>query len=654
MFSSKKLITPSLFIKFLLSVIVLQFAFVQTLMSKDTMSKKEAGIDQISDASIDLMDEIQKRTLDYFIKERNPRNGLIRDWAWNKQIPANSMVTVAGTGFALTAYGIGVERGWLDREEAIEMTKIALSFLRDEVEQEHGFFYHFMNFENGTPINSSEVSPIDTALALAGILFAAEYYQDPEITELAHDIANRIDWQWMLNGGKTFAMAWNPKNGFTKTRWANYDESTLLYLLSLGSEAYPIPAETWRAVRRQIGSYGKYKLIQCSPLFTHQYPHLWIDFRNKNDGFADYFENSKQATLAHRQFAIDHKSEYKSYGPHSWGFTATEGPSGYKAYAAPPGWVLHDGTIAPTACISSIAFTPNESIECMNFIYENYKGKIWGRYGFSDSFNVDRKFYSTKVFAINQAPMMIMIENFRSQFVWNVMNRSFWVKRGLDKAGFKEGTIPLKWDMPPKIQIPFVKNLIEIDGSLNDWPETTSIKLNDQFIELGEISGKSDLEGAVHFAWDSNDLYFFAEIHDDSLLFTHSKDQIWRDDLLELFIDPEGDGLFWGKPSDFQIGFRIDPKISDVKTWSWFQGGRDPSATKDVIAKSYVTGNVYRIEGKIKWSFLKVVPRPGLQLGLTPAIHDVDQDQSETKLIWFFRNEKKEKRFELGKLELTR
>lgn len=640
-FSHKYLFKPIIF------MFTVCFMVPNPLIDAQTVSEKNNAA-----SSVRLMDEIQKRTLDYFIKERNPHNGLIRDWAWNKPIPSNSMATVAGTGFALTAYGIGAERGWLDREEALEMTKISLSFLHDQVAHEHGFFYHFMNFENGTPVNSSEVSPIDTALALAGILFAAEYYQDSEITQLAHDIANRIDWPWMLNGGKTFAMAWQPKSGFMKIRWGNYDESTLLYLLALGSESYPVPSETWHAVHRRIGSYGTCKLVQCSPLFTHQYPHLWIDFRNKNDGSIDYFENSKQATLAHRQFAIDHAHQYKSYGPNSWGLTAAEGPSGYKAYAAPPGWVISDGTIAPTGCISSIAFTPHESIACMNFIYENYK-KLWGRYGFSDSFNVDRKWYSTKVFAINQGPMMIMIENYRSGLVWNIMNRSEWIKRGFQKAGFQDGTIALKWDEPPKLKVPLAKNLIEMDGSVGDWPQTEPIQLDEKNVETGEIQNSADFQGTIHFAWDSIYLYFFADIRDDSLYVIRSKDQIWRDDLLEIFVDPDGDGLYWNKPSDFQIGFRVDPQGGNVKTWSWFQGGRDPSKTKDVISKSFITGNGYRIEGAIKWSFLNITPREGFLFNLSSAIHDVDQDQTEAKIHWFYRNEEQEGKFQLGQIELT-
>ncbi|MBI4358601.1 MAG: hypothetical protein HY584_04810 [Candidatus Omnitrophica bacterium] len=600
-----------------------------------------------------LLDEIQKRALNYLIEERNPQTGLIRDWAWNKSVSSDAVGTVAGIGFALTAYGVGVERGWLDRGEALEMTKIALQFLRDQAPQEHGFFYHFMTMGEGNAANNSEVSPIDTALALAGVLFASEYFEDPEIKSLAHEIYERVDWAWMLNGGKTFALAWNRRGGFTKARWDNYNEGILIYLLALGATSHPIPPESWQAIRRPIGSYGSHRLIQCPPLFTHQYPHIWIDFRNKNDGFADYFANSRKATLTHRQFALDQSEKFKSYGPDSWGFTAAEGPSGYKAYGAPPGWAHHDGTIVPTACVSSIAFTPEESIRCINHLYKTH-GKLWGRYGFSDAFNVDKKWYSNKAFAINQGPMILMVENNRSGLIWKVMNRSPVIQRGLQRAGFRRGTLPLKWEEAPVFSLPFTQRPIAIDGETGDWPqEARALKLDKRFQESGEISNPFDLSAAIRFAWDLKHLYFVAEVRDDSHIMIKSKGDIWRDDLLELFIDPQGNGLYWHRPSDLQIGFRAVPQSQEIRTWSWFQGGTDPSLSGKVRAKGFVMSTGYVIEGAVAWSFLGIEPRTGMELRLSPAIHDIDRDKSEAKLIWFFRNEDEEKKFQLGRLVLA-
>jgi len=190
--------------------------------------------------------------------------------------------------------------------------------------------------ETGERVNHSELSPIDTALFLVGALFVAEYFDDSQLKELANDLYERVDFQWMLNDGDFLALAWTPEDGFNRHRWDHYDESMILYLLAIGSPTYPISASIWESIARPVGSYGGYRVIQMPPLFTHQYSHIWIDFRNKNDGFADYFQNSVNATHANRTFAMDQSSKHSSYSPDSWGLTASDGPFGYRAYGAPP------------------------------------------------------------------------------------------------------------------------------------------------------------------------------------------------------------------------------------------------------------------------------------------------------------------------------
>lgn len=602
-----------------------------------------------------FLDEIQKRALDYFLTERNSENGLIRDWAWNVPGKSHAPASIAASGFALTAYGVGVERGWLNRGEAEQMVKRILLFLRDQAPQEHGFFYHFLSMEKGERVGKSEVSPIDTTLTVAGVLFAGEYFQDEEIKTLAREIWERIDWAWMLNGDKTFALAWTPERQFYPARWSNFDESLLMYFLALGSEPHPIPQSSWSVLRRPVGSYGRLCLIQSPPLFTHQFPHVWIDFRQKHDQFADYFENSKNATLAQRQCAIDQSKKFKSYGPNSWGLTATEGPSGYKAYGAPPGWANHDGTVAPSACGASIVFTPEESMACLNHIRQTHGDKLWGKYGFSDSFNVDRNFYSKKVFAINQGPLFLMIENYRSGLVWNVMNRIPEIKKAFKRAGFQEGTKELTLGDPPEVTAPFLETPIRMDGVLNDWPKDLSgIGLDLSYLESGAIQNSNDLEGVIYFAWDERFLYFAARIHDDSLVFRRLNGDIWRDDLLELFIDPGADGLLWQSSSDFQLGFQVDPQSKKAKTWSWFRSPGDPSEEGSVRARGSVAKNGYTLEGAIPWSFLGIEPGAMKEIRITPSVHDMDSDRSEGKLTWFFRNEGTQNRFALGRLILAK
>ncbi len=329
-----------------------------------------------------LLDEIQEASFRFFDKEVSLHTGLVRDSAPNmEQGMSNAPASIAGTGFALTAYPVAVERGWMSRAKAYALTVRTLEFFLQKAPQQKGFFYHYLNFETGERVSHSELSPIDTALFLAGALFAAEYYDDANIRDLVRKIYERVDFPWMMNQGKFLALSWSPETGFSKARWDHFDESLLLYALAIGSPTHPIPADVWHALARPAGSYRDYRVIQMPPLFTHQYPQIWLDLRDQNDGQADYFQNSVNATRANRAFCIDQAAKFAGYGPNLWGLTASEGPSGYRAYGAPPGWtVSHDGTVAPTACGSSIVFTPEESIACLRNFRENYGDSLWGRY----------------------------------------------------------------------------------------------------------------------------------------------------------------------------------------------------------------------------------------------------------------------------------
>lgn len=605
-----------------------------------------------------FLDEIQRGALLYFIEQRNPRTGLIRDWAFNardKRGISTAPATIAGTGFALTAYGVGVERGWLQRSEVLPAVRKMLLFLRDEAPHERGFFYHFLDYEEGTRANQSEVSPIDTAIAVAGVIFIAEYLNDPEIKELAREIYERIDWPWMLNGGMTFAHGWSPERGFFMDRWSTYSEGMLLYLLALGSPTHPIPAESWRKIVRKIGRYKSYHLIQSPSLFTHQYPHIWFDLRNKNDGFADYFENSRRAVLAQRDFAIDQSARYTTYGPNSWGFTAAEAFGGYKIYGAPPGLAHHDGTIVPTGCGASVPFAPEESIACLEHLRDAYGKRLWGRYGFSDSVNAQIEWYSDKVFAINQGPILLMIENYRSELIWKVMNQLPLVKRAFEKAGFRKGTLELPWHDPPEMRAVLVSSPLQIDGNLEDWPVSREqIRLDEAALEYGAVDGPHDLSGEAAFAWDHEFFYFYVRVWDDDLVLRSLNAQIYRDDLIEIYVDPVSDGFFWKNERDFQIGFRVDPNGGTARTWSWFQKGSDPSRTGQVQAAGRLIEDGYLMEGAIRWSFLGIDPHTTKELKLGFALHDVDRDKSEGKFHWFFRAEGGANRFELGTVKLSR
>ncbi|MFZ5802948.1 MAG: glucoamylase family protein [Candidatus Omnitrophota bacterium] len=601
----------------------------------------------------ELLDLIQRKSFDYFIELGDPGTGLVPDRANNlRKNGEKTPASVAASGFALTAYAIGVERGWVSRAEALDRTRQTLRFFLEKAESHQGFFYHFVQNGTGRRVSRSELSPIDTALFLMGALFAAEYYEDAEVRSLAQRLYERVDFPWMLNGGDFFALAWSPEGGFMRGRWDHFDESILLYLLAIGSPTHAIPASTWEKIHRPVGSYRGHRLIQMPPLFTHQYPHLWIDLRDQHDGFVDYFKNSVNATLANRAFCMQQAFKYKTYGENAWGLTASEGPSGYKAYGAPPGWAVHDGTLAPTGCGTSIMFTPELSIACLRHYYETHRARIWGRYGFSDAFNLDQNWYSDQVLAIDQGALLLAIENFRSGLVWKIVKKSEPIKRAMQAVGFKPGTLELPELKPPVLEAAYLRGGIQVDGYLKDWPYGDALLLGPEHKEVGEIKDVNDLSAEIRFAWDENALYFAAKVRDDTHVFRKKGQLLWRDDLLEFFIDPETDGLRWDSPKDFQIGFRPDEDTGEGVVWSWFQGGQDPTQDGSIAVKSFVEGKSYLLEGKIRWAFLGIRPIQGLEVALSPAIHDIDMDRSEGKVVWFLKNEGEEGRFELGRVRL--
>lgn len=604
----------------------------------------------------ELLDVIERQSFDYFMMERNAKTGLVRDRAHNFQRgKITAPASIAATGFGLTALGVGVERGWLDRATAREMTLRTLRFFLNMAPQEHGFFYHFLDMETGERDGRSEVSPIDTALFLAGAIFAAEYFDDAEIRDLAEKIYARVDFPWMLHGGRTLALSWSPEGGFNKFRWDHYNESMILYLLAIGSPTHPIPASSWQAMSRRVGSYRNYRVIQMPPLFTHQYSHIWIDFRDKNDGLADYFKNSVNATLANRAFVIDQSSRFSGYGPDSWGLTASDGPFGYRAYGAPPGWATHDGTIAPTGCGGSIVFTPTESITCLRHLYEDLGDELWGLYGFADAFNLDKKWVGQDAIGIDQGTLLLMIENYRSGLVWKVTRRSPVLQKAMAAVGFRPGTMEIPWPDPPKYHASYVPGGLTVDGYLKDWPgDIKAIVLDSSFKEAGEIENDQDLKAEIRFAWNEEALYFSAKVTDQDVFARKTAKNIWQDDLLELYVDPQGDGLFWQDKNDYQFGFRPHVEDEGVETWSWFQGGEDPSQHGTVAARGFVYQTGYVIEGSIRWSYFGVSPSAGHELMVSPAIHDIDRDRSEGKVHWFFRNEQELLRFQLGKVLLEK
>lgn len=380
-----------------------------------------------------FLDELERAAFRYFLDQTNPQNGLVRD----RDRP-DAPASIAATGFGLVAWAIAAKRRWVSADEALKVILTTLHFFAQEAEQVHGFFYHFLDFSTGERYQEkwkSEVSSVDTAWLLAGALVVKEAFPNhPQLRKFAEQIEEQVDWNWMRNGKLTLAMSWTPEQGFSSSRWDKYAEHMLMYLLGLGSPTNPLPAESWDAWERNWAEYKGYRYLDCPPLFTHQYSHAFVDFRKWRDRYADYWESSVQATLANRQFCIDHADRFKSYGPNSWGLTACDGPDGYRAYGAKEGW--HDGTVAPCAVAGSLPFAPRECLDALRFFYENFRDRLWGRYGFKDAFNLDRNWWATDTLGIDQGITLMMIENLRSGQVWRWMARNKTLQRGLKKAAF--------------------------------------------------------------------------------------------------------------------------------------------------------------------------------------------------------------------------
>jgi hypothetical protein len=429
-----------------------------------------------------LFDDLQQRTFRYFWDLGDPRTGLVPD-----RHPSPSPSSIAAVGFALTAYPIGVERGYVSRADAARRVLTTLRFF-DTAPQGpeptgragyRGFFYHFLDMQTGVRMNANvELSTIDTTLLLAGVLFCQSYFDRPgadeaEIRALAERIYGRVDWAWAAKDPPFVRMGWRPEIGHYREEWRIYDESMILYLLALGSPTHPLPDGAWRAYTadRKLATYHDQAHVNFGPLFGHQYSHVWVDFRGiADDSMAakglDYFENSRRATLAQRAYAAANPRGWKGYGADVWGLTACDGPDaraivngrsqefwGYYARGAAATEERDDGTIAPTAALSSLPFAPEVVVPAVLAMRDRFP-HAYGRYGFLDAFNPSvpdgtpvragrlvpgAGWVDTDWLGIDQGPILAMIENQRSGFVWRVMGRNPHVQRGLARAGFRGG-----------------------------------------------------------------------------------------------------------------------------------------------------------------------------------------------------------------------
>ncbi len=425
-----------------------------------------------SPAEAVLLDDLQREAFAYFLQETNPVNGLVPD-----KTAENWPASIAATGLGLACYPVGVERGLVTRATAIARTLAALRFFaasrqspEAEATGDHGFYYHFLDMETGLRAHDCEISTVDTALLLAGVLTSAAYFtrasgDEPEIRELADQLYSRVDWRWAQTADGAITQGWQPEAGYIGYTYQGYDEALILYVLGLGAPTLPLAPtsyQAWSSSYEWKRAYGT-DYLYAGPLFTHQLSHLWIDFRAIQDAFMrdhgiDYFENSRRATYVQQQYAIDNPLGFAGYGKNAWGITASDGPGpgwrrvhgvdrqffDYIARGVPFG--PDDGTIAPWSVVTSLPFAPEVVLPTIEHLT---RSRLRGNhpYGFKSTFNATyrsgrlwrKTWVSPYHFGINEGPMVLMIENYRSGLIWELMRKCPYIVNGLKLAGFQGG-----------------------------------------------------------------------------------------------------------------------------------------------------------------------------------------------------------------------
>ena len=423
---------------------------------------------ELSAADEAMLDSIQQKTFQFFMHEKQPEWGIVKD-----RTAAWAPASIASTGFGIPAFAIGAERKWISREEAAKITLSIIQFFAGSKQSADTnatgykrFYYHFLRMNSGTREWKCELSTIDSGILMMGIIFARNYYNlnnetEKKIRELAEMLLGRMEWDFIMmpDTGKhanCISMGWTPDKGVHDFGWSGYNEGLLLYVLAAGTglqdaeKAY----NSWLSTYKWYTYYDKYPHVAFPPLFGHQFSHVFIDFRGLSDKYLkekgiDYFENSRRATYSQRRYAIDNPHQWLGYDSLCWGVTACDGPGdkynfgdkkfiGYAGRGAsgPDYNYFDDGTIAPYGPISSIAFAPEIVLPTIKAINQRYGAKIWGKYGYYDSFNPTADWVDNDFLGIDEGPMLLMIENFRSGLVWEYVMKDPVIQKGLERLGF--------------------------------------------------------------------------------------------------------------------------------------------------------------------------------------------------------------------------
>lgn len=441
-----------------------------SLSSCNTVSVRRENKEQAA-----FLDDLKERTFMFFWDRADKVTFQTDD-----RYPTPRFTSIASTGFGLTAYIIGVENGYIKREEGASRVLSTLSWLwsseqgeaADGVTGYRGLYYHFLEYGTGERYKNVELSTVDTGLLMAGILSCQSYFDgeddaEAKIRALADSLYRRVEWDWAMNGQEWMSMGWHPESGFIEAKWEGYNEAMILVLLGLGSPTHPIHDSSWVSWCKgyEWDAFYGYEHVNFSPLFGHQYSHMYIDFREIQDDYMkekkmDYFENSRRATLANRAYCKDNPRGFPNYGPDEWGLTACDGPGyaeqvyqgdtvifrAYTARGASSRHINDDGTIAPTAAGGSIPFAPEQCMNALMHMKDTYGDKLYQEYGFKDAYNMaftkedgTRGWFDLDYIGIDQGAILLQVENYQSELIWDLMKKNQYIVSGLHKAGFTGG-----------------------------------------------------------------------------------------------------------------------------------------------------------------------------------------------------------------------
>ena len=402
-----------------------------------------ARIGTVTNLSVEddqFLDDVEKASFQFFWEQGSPNTGMVKDRCNLRNPNQLSAASIAATGFGLTALCIGDQRKFVPPGAALERLFATLRFLWKKLPNHRGFFFHFANSETGERMYDSEVSSVDTAILLCGLITCREHFRHPAVAELANLALNRVDWSWLAEDTSLLTHGWTPEVGFLPSRWDYYSELMMLYLLAMGATHNPLPENTWNAWKRLIFEYDGMRYIgSFAPLFVHQYSQAWFDFRNKRDKFADYFQNSMTATEVHRRFCLELNKQFPDYSEELWGITASDSQHGYVVWGGPPAMGPIDGSVVPSAAGGSLPFLPAETLRVLKTMRSKYPSS-WTKYGFVNAFNPLKNWYDSDVIGIDTGIILLMAENLRTGFVWDTFMKSAEAKRGMDKAGFQKAS----------------------------------------------------------------------------------------------------------------------------------------------------------------------------------------------------------------------